>query len=516
METTDGVSRRWALKAAGAAGAAAILTGAGAGAAHADDAQGGDDRGRNRGVEPDRRHLEDVGAVVRHRDPGATAAKGQAAKRDLDAVVKAAAAHTDETLDAISFWDTGSPGFRWNQIGAQMLIANPAPDTYRVPTYLNLAIYDATIAAWAWKQHYRRQRPRDHRLKTAIDTPNSPSYPSEHGAAAGAAVGVLSHLYPDQAAQLAERAAAHAASRVAAGVEHPSDFKAGYALGKAVAAKVASRRIDVDGFGAPYPGDPNAPYPGGDGSYPVLPKDDGFQIMISKWKPLVIGDVTAFRPKPPPAKASHARTVELAEVKNYPRRQQPDFAELFYWPQDPAGRPEPDSGAFLNAAQAAFYYAVDVELIVLEDINQKIHEYKLDTNPPRAARTYALVYATLLDGYIACWNAKYYYLVGDRHFDPTVDTLWTTYPLASLPVRSLLRPDRDGDRARVPVSARRALLPEPGQGERSVAIVGRHPFPQRLRRWRGDGPGGRQGGHRVREGRRQLVAVREGSGSQHW
>src|SRR6185436_8186993 len=93
------------------------------------------------------------------------------------------------------------------------------------------------------------------------------------------------------------------------------------------------------------------------------------QLMIGEWKPLVIGDVTAFRPPPPPAKGSLKRTIELAEVKNYPRRKQADFAELFYWPQDPAGRPEPDSGAFLNAAQAAFYYAVDVELIVLEDIN---------------------------------------------------------------------------------------------------------------------------------------------------
>ena len=432
--TTGGVSRRWALKAAGAAGATAILTGAGAGAAQADDGRGGDDRGRNHGVEPGAGTWKTWVLSSGTEIPVPPPPTGQAAKRDLDAVVKAAAARTDETLDAISFWDTGSPGFRWNQIGAQLLIANQAPDTYRVPTYLNLAIYDATIAAWAWKQHYLRRRPRDHRLTTAIDTPNSPSYPSEHGAAAGAAVGVLSHLYPDQAAQLAERAAAHAASRVAAGVEHPSDFKAGYALGKAVAAKVASRRIDVDGFGAPYPGDPNAPYPGGDGSYPVTPKDDGFQIMISKWKPLVLGDVTAFRPKAPPPKGSPGRTVELAEVKNFPRRKQPDFAELFYWPQDPAGRPEPDSGAFLNAAQVAFYYAVDVELIVLEDINQKIHEYKLDTNPPRAARTYALVYATLLDAYIACWDAKYHYLVGrPTHFDPTIDTLWTTYPLASYP-----------------------------------------------------------------------------------
>ena len=99
-------------------------------------------------------------------------------------------------------------------------------------------------------------------------------------------------------------------------------------------------------------------------------------------------------------------------MKNHPRRQQPDFAELFFWAQDPAGRPEPDSGAYVQAASAAFYYAVDVSLIVLEDVNQKIHEYKLDANPPRAARTYALAFAAMQDAYIACWNAKYHYLVG--------------------------------------------------------------------------------------------------------
>ena len=436
METTDGVSRRWALKAAGAAGATAILTGAHAGPAHADDDRGGgDDSGRGRGVEPDagtwKTFVLSSGTEITVPPPPT----GEAAKRDLDAVVKAAADRTDEMLDAISFWDTGSPGFRWNQIGAQMLIANPAPDTFRVVTYLNLAIYDATIATWAWKQEYRRRRPSARRVEAAIDTPDSPSYPSEHGAAAGAAVGVLSHLYPDQAAGLAEKATAHAAARVAAGVEHPSDFEAGYTLGKAVAAKVASDRIDADGFDAQYSGDPNKPYPGGDGSYPVLPKDEGYiQALVAKWKPLVIGDVTAFRPPPPPAKGSAERAAEVAEVKEYPRRKQPDFAELFFWAQDPAGRPKPDSKAFVNTTQAAFYYAVDVSLIVLEDVNQKIHEYKLDTNPPRAARTYALAFTAILDAYIACWDAKYHYLVGRPiHFDSTIDTLWTTYPLAGYP-----------------------------------------------------------------------------------
>ncbi len=36
------------------------------------------------------------------------------------------------------------------------------------------------------------------------------------------------------------------ATAILTGVEHPSDFEAGYALGKAVAAKVVSGRIDAD------------------------------------------------------------------------------------------------------------------------------------------------------------------------------------------------------------------------------------------------------------------------------
>ena len=435
MEPTDGVSRRWALKAAGVAGATALVTGAGGGLAQADDESVDRRRRRPRGIEPDAGSWKTFVLSSATEIPVPPPPRGGRAERELAAVVRAARSRTDDTLEAVSFWDTGSPGFRWNQVGAQLLVADPAPDTFRVMTYLSLAIYDATIATWAWKQHYRRPRPDPHRVRTAIETPDSPSYPSEHGAAAGAAVGVLSHFYPDRAADLKAKAKAHAASRVAAGVEHPSDFRAGYALGRAVAAKVAAERIDADGFDAPYAGDVDEPYPGGDGSYPVLPKDEGYvQATIGRWKPLVVGDVSAFRPGPPPAKGSPARVAELAEVKNFPRRKQPDFAELFFWAQDPAGRPEPDSGAFVNTAQAAFHYAVDVAFLVLEEVNQKIHEYKLDTNPPRAARAYALAFVAMLDAYIACWDAKYHYLVGRPiHFDPTIDTLWTTYPLASYP-----------------------------------------------------------------------------------
>lgn len=435
--TGSGMNRRSALKAVGAAGAVALVGGRAsvAGAADRDDAPKKGAHGGDEGIEPKAGTWRTWVLSSATEIPVAPPPSGKAAQEELDAVRRAVADRSEATRNAVSFWDAGAPGFRWNQIGTRLVIDNPVPDSFRMSAYLNLAIYDATIATWAAKQAYRRARPADKGkpLPGALSVPDSPSYPSEHGAAAGAAVGVLSHLFPDKAAELAARAKEHAAARVAAGVEFPSDFDAGFELGAKVAAKVTARS-DADGFGAPYPGVPDQPYPGGDGSYPVLPVDEGFLIMIGRWKPLVLGDVTAFRPPPPPARDSAQRAAELAEVKSYPRRKQADFSELFFWATDPAGRPEPNSVEFFNAAQAAFYYAVDVQIMVLEELNQKIHEYRLDANPPRAARAYALTYATLLDAYIACWNAKYHYLVGRPiHFDPTVDTLWTTYLLASYP-----------------------------------------------------------------------------------
>src|SRR5262249_56683743 len=60
-------------------------------------------------------------------------------------------------------------------------------------------------------------------------------------------------------------------------------------------------------------------------------------------------------------------------------------------------------------------------------IAQKISEYRLDTNPPRAARVYALVNITYYDTAIACWDAKYtYWAIRPNQLDPTLTTLFTT------------------------------------------------------------------------------------------
>ena len=98
-------------------------------------------------------------------------------------------------LNAISFWDSGPPGYRWNEIATNLLVKNniTGPRSARVLSLLNVAIYDATIAAWDSKYVYNRKRPSEvnSQVVTAIPVPNSPSFPSEHAAAAGTAAAVL-------------------------------------------------------------------------------------------------------------------------------------------------------------------------------------------------------------------------------------------------------------------------------------------------------------------------------------
>ena len=84
-------------------------------------------------------------------------------------------------LDVINYWNTGSPAFRWNNRTVQLLLAKgiTVPRASRAMALLNVAIHDATVAAWDTKYAYNRSRPGDFDpgLASAIPTPASPAYP---------------------------------------------------------------------------------------------------------------------------------------------------------------------------------------------------------------------------------------------------------------------------------------------------------------------------------------------------
>jgi membrane-associated phospholipid phosphatase len=334
-----------------------------------------------------------------------------ATEKELGELAQIAAARDPATLDQVSYWDTGSPSYRWSEIavaehlkdGSNWLIV------VRDLSLMHIAIYDAMVAAWDSKYAYDRPRPSalNSGLTTVVPNPPSPSYPAEHAVAAGAASEVLAYIYPERGLYFRQKAEEAARSRLTAGVNYPSDVAAGLALGRQVAALVIARGKS-DGTDAKWTGS----VPGGPGKWtgtnPVLP-------MAGTWKPWVLLAADEFRPAPPIPYDSSEKLAELAELKNFPRTPQTNNEALFW-------------EAAVGGLRAHQYWN--------EQLSKKTLEYRLDDDPPRAARAFALPFVTLYDVGIACWEAKYtYWAIRPFQLDPEVKPLFTTpnhpsYPAA--------------------------------------------------------------------------------------
>ncbi len=311
--------------------------------------------------------------------------------------------------DQIKYWDAGAPAYRWIEIALNTaLVRRPGArqPVYRTMALLNVAIYDATIAAWSSKYAYNRLRPSeaDPTLVPLVTTPRSPSYPSEYAVTAGAAGAVLSYLFPADAHYFTEIAEEAGRSRLYARVEYPSDYQAGLELGRTVGAKVVEYARN-DGFTTPWTGT----VPSGPGMWigtnPASP-------LAGSWKPWLLSSGSQFRPAQPLAFDSPQMAAELAEVKNFTRTFNTDQIALYHETQD-----------------ATFTYWYDFA-------SRKIFEDKLDRNPPRAARIYALMGVAEFDSIVACWDAKFaYWAMRPNQMDPTITTLFRTpnhpsYPAA--------------------------------------------------------------------------------------
>lgn len=423
------LSRRTILRAGAATGAAALLaSGASTALAGPSDDQRKDGQGQ---IEPNAGTWRTwVLANGRQLRPGPPPSS-KATRAEIEELARLAQQRNAATLDRIAYWDAGSPGYRWNEIAiTSSLKAGIGLFAVRALALLNVAIYDATVAAWDAKYAYNRPRPSEFNaggpkvsFQPAIPDPRSPAYPCEHSVAAGAAAAVLAYLFPDEAATFAARATEAAESRLLAGVQHRSDTVAGLALGRAVGDRVVAR-ARTDGADLPWTGT----VPVGDGLWygePAFP-------TLGTLKTWVLASPSELRPGPPPAWDSPQRLAEIAEVKNY-QRDAFRGSELGFWPEDPAGRPVPDSGPF-SSNQIVFYYALFITLLWTPELNRKLAEYRLDTNPPRAARAYALVNIAGYEATVACWDAKFHYWTArPDQFDPTITTVLPTYPIPDYP-----------------------------------------------------------------------------------
>jgi membrane-associated phospholipid phosphatase len=335
--------------------------------------------------------------------PDATATAAEVAQLKVFAQQRDAA-----SSQRIEYWDAGAPGYRWNAMLREEFAKHGATTTSATQSrgfsLLDVAIYDATIATWDAKYTYNRPRPSavDASLAGAIPTPASPSYPSEHAAVAGAASAVLTYLFPDDADTIANHVDDATRSRLEAGVEFPSDVTAGLVLGKNVGELLVDRG-NQDGFSVPWSGEiPDRPglwslagYP--DGAIPVAPN-------FGSLKPWVLESGSQLRPGPPPAPDSDQKLAELQEI-----------ADSLH------------SQTFVKTASAFYWQSPRSDWIVLAD--ERIAQYHLDANPPRAARVDALLSIAAFDATVACWDAKFtYWAARPFQLDPEV------HPLFPVPV----------------------------------------------------------------------------------
>jgi membrane-associated phospholipid phosphatase len=303
----------------------------------------------------------------------------------------------------IQFWDAGAPVYRWiDLINARALAAAPlTPYSHRVYTYVAQAMYDATIAAWESKYFYNRARPSvvDQNLSTAVSVPNSPSYPSEHAAAAQAAASVLAYLLPAEAQSFQTMAEQAGWSRVLAGVQYPSDYYAGLELGRRVAAQVIAK-ASTDGSAATWTG--SVPT----GACKWVGTNPG-NVTAANWRPILLTSPSEFRPPPPPDCSSADVQAQAAFVKNFPRTFVTSY-KAFYW-QSPEG-----------LSTWPYRY-----------LDKWAFENKLDQNPPRMARAYALEASVLFDAFIASQDGKFtYWYLRPHMLDPTIVPL---FPVPNFP-----------------------------------------------------------------------------------
>lgn len=348
--------------------------------------------------------------------PPPPAADSEQARAEIEEILRLQAAGAD-TLAADRWSQATLP---WTQEAIDLLqfywyllpdvrVASPARSA-RVMALLHVAAYDALVATWRAKYEYRRSPPHraDGRVRALGPTPDLPSYPSEHAVVAGAAVEILSAMFPQEDRSRFEALAAAAGeARIAAGQAYRSDVDAGYALGREVGRMVLSH-ARTDGSDAKWDG--SKP----DDSWawrPTPPRRvaEPFDAMAGQWRPWVLERGDQFRLPPPPMPGSAEFERDLEELREMPRTRTPEEADAaLFWATE-----APSAGW---------------ELFMEEEIRSR------DLPALHAARAQALASVALYDAFVAGWDSKYHYwLLRPVTADTTLRPLYATPPFPSYP-----------------------------------------------------------------------------------
>ncbi|HVF80455.1 MAG TPA: phosphatase PAP2 family protein [Flavisolibacter sp.] len=302
----------------------------------------------------------------------------------------------EKSLAQIIYWDAGAPAYRWNQI-LPGFIAQKQEVQLRMPgSWMNIAIYNATILAWKEKIKYKRSRPGevDPSLKPVIDAPKTYSFPCEHSVTAAAAATVMAYFFPEKKDSILALAHAASQSRVDAGLQFPSDTEAGWRLGEQVAQQIIEKAKN-DGSAAVWDGKMNKDPKKWTGTYPL-------GITLAQFSPIVLRSPNQFRPPAPPDFETDMKELKM-------------FKQTF------------------KTRALAFYWANTGETWT-ELAGKKMFEYRMQDDAPAVARIYAVLTTAYHDAAIAIMDAKYtYWGIRPAQYDTTYKPLIATPPFPGYP-----------------------------------------------------------------------------------
>ncbi len=297
---------------------------------------------------------------------------------------------------AIQYYNAVPATQRWHDLA--LALARAEKQSLNRQAYLaamlHTALHDAVIVTWAAKYRFNRTPPSHmapdvtHVVPISGEVPApEPSYPSEHAALAGTAVGILTAFFPKEEANLKATAAELGQTRLLMGANDRSDRGAGFALGQAVAQKALARAA-TDGSDAKWTGT----VPTGPG---LWVGKDPLEPLMGTWKPWLLTRGDQFRPEPPPAVGSAEFQEELALLKRL------------------SSNPTPSQRAI------ATNYAARPADFTWEPAYALVRRERLSV--PREVRLLAPFAALQVDAYIASHDAKYlYWRLRPNMADPTI------------------------------------------------------------------------------------------------
>jgi PAP2 superfamily len=165
---------------------------------------------------------------------------------------------------------------------------------------------------------------------------------------------------------------------------------------------------------------------------PLYAQNARIEPSAGQWKTWVISSGKDFRVPPPPTPSeTQAELRALADLINHNDAQ--TAAQIAFWD---AGAPSyrfPRSPAAFGTNSKAFYWQSPDRLNtwVYHYLDKWLFEDRLDRNPPRAARAYALVTAVQFDVFIASQDGKYtYWYIRPSQLDAGITPL---FPVPSHP-----------------------------------------------------------------------------------